>query len=78
VGYLDDGTMVVVERSRERIGSDVEATVTSVLVTANGRLVFARPLAKPAEAAVPRQPPGEITARIAAAAAAARQAESSS
>ncbi len=43
VGYLDDGTMVVVEKARDLVGSDVEATVTSVLVTANGRLVFARP-----------------------------------
>ncbi|WP_143447553.1 PIN/TRAM domain-containing protein [Kineosporia sp. R_H_3] len=42
VGYLDDGTMVVVEKSRERVGTEVGATVTSVLVTANGRLVFAR------------------------------------
>jgi uncharacterized protein YacL len=43
VGYLDDGTMVVVERSREQVGHEVHATVTSVLTTANGRMVFARP-----------------------------------
>ncbi|NLT54732.1 MAG: PIN domain nuclease [Actinomycetales bacterium] len=43
VGYLDDGTMVVVERARDRIGSDVQVTVTSVLTTANGRMVFAKP-----------------------------------
>jgi uncharacterized protein YacL len=43
VGYLDDGTMVVVERSRERVGAEVRVTVTSVLTTANGRMVFARP-----------------------------------
>lgn len=43
VGYLDDGTMVVSERSRERIGSEVLLRVTSVLTTANGRLVFAHP-----------------------------------
>ena len=42
VGYLDDGTMVVVEKARDRMGTEVGATVTSVLVTANGRLVFAR------------------------------------
>ena len=47
VGYLDDGTMVVVERSRERVGGEVHATVTSVLTTANGRMVFARPDAEP-------------------------------
>jgi len=49
VGYLDDGTMVVVERSRNRVGGEVHATVTSVLTTANGRMVFARPDADPTE-----------------------------
>jgi uncharacterized protein YacL len=43
VGYLDDGTMVVSERSRERIGTEIVVRVTSVLTTANGRLVFAHP-----------------------------------
>jgi uncharacterized protein YacL len=43
VGYLDDGTMVVVERSREHVGEEVRAAVTSVLTTANGRMVFAKP-----------------------------------
>ena len=43
VGYLDDGTMVVAERSRELVGTEVGVTVTSVLTTANGRMVFARP-----------------------------------
>lgn len=42
VGYLDDGTMVVVERAREAIGSEIPVQVTSVLTTANGRMVFAR------------------------------------
>jgi uncharacterized protein YacL len=45
VGYLDDGTMVVVERSREAVGREVEVRVTSVLTTANGRMVFSRPTA---------------------------------
>ena len=44
VGYLDDGTMVVVENSREQIGRTVQASVTSTLQTSAGRLVFARPL----------------------------------
>jgi uncharacterized protein YacL len=44
VGYLDDGTMVVVERARDRVGGEIHATVTSVLTTANGRMVFARPV----------------------------------
>jgi uncharacterized protein YacL len=43
VGYLDDGSMVVVERARQRVGSEVPVRVTSVLTTANGRLVFGRP-----------------------------------
>jgi uncharacterized protein YacL len=43
VGYLDDGTMVVVEGGRDRIGRTVRASVTSTLQTTAGRLVFARP-----------------------------------
>ncbi|HEX3898881.1 MAG TPA: TRAM domain-containing protein [Mycobacteriales bacterium] len=41
VGYLDDGTMVVVERGRSLVGKDVTVRISSVVVTANGRLVFA-------------------------------------
>jgi uncharacterized protein YacL len=44
VGYLDDGTMVVTESARDRVGEDVRVIVTSVLTTANGRLVFAKPI----------------------------------
>lgn len=47
VGYLDDGTMVVVERGREFVGHEVHVQVTSVLTTANGRLVFSRPVGEP-------------------------------
>jgi len=43
VGYLDDGTMVVVEHGRDQIGRTVGASVTSTLQTSAGRLVFARP-----------------------------------
>jgi uncharacterized protein YacL len=42
VGYLDDGTMVVIERGREFVGHELHVQVTSVLTTANGRLVFGR------------------------------------
>ncbi|MBN1954224.1 MAG: TRAM domain-containing protein [Anaerolineae bacterium] len=42
VGYLDDGTMVVIENGRPYIGSQVETTVTKVLQTAAGRMIFAR------------------------------------
>jgi uncharacterized protein YacL len=42
IGYLDDGTMVVVENGRKRINDEVEVTVTSVLQTTAGRMIFTR------------------------------------
>jgi uncharacterized protein YacL len=42
IGYLDDGTMVVVEQGRQHIGTDVPITVTSVLQTPAGRMIFGR------------------------------------
>jgi uncharacterized protein YacL len=42
VAYLDDGTMVVVENGRRHLGENVTATVTSVLQTAAGRMIFAQ------------------------------------
>ncbi|MDK1117295.1 MAG: TRAM domain-containing protein [Anaerolineae bacterium] len=42
VGYMDDGTMVVVENGREFIGEYQEVGVTKVLQTAAGRMIFAR------------------------------------
>ncbi len=42
IGYLDDGTMVVVEAGRDHIGKQVAITVTSVLQTSAGRMVFGR------------------------------------
>jgi uncharacterized protein YacL len=42
VGYLDDGTMVVVENGRGQIGRTVQVNVTSTLQTSAGRLVFAK------------------------------------
>jgi uncharacterized protein YacL len=42
VGYLDDGTMVVIEQGRSMIGQDVNITVTSVLQTPAGRMIFGR------------------------------------
>ncbi len=42
VGYLDDGSMVVVEHARELVGAEAAVHVTSVVTTANGRLVFGR------------------------------------
>ncbi len=42
VGYLEDGTMVVIEGGRNRIDESVTATVNSVLQTAAGRMIFAQ------------------------------------
>ena len=42
VGYLDDGTMVVVDHARRMIGRAVEITVTSVLQTASGKMIFGK------------------------------------
>ncbi|HXB02663.1 MAG TPA: PIN domain-containing protein [Opitutaceae bacterium] len=42
VGYLEDGSMVVVTAGRERIGQRVHAEITSVLPTAGGKMIFAR------------------------------------
>jgi uncharacterized protein YacL len=42
VGYLDDGTMLVVEGGSEHIGDTVAVTVTSVLQTSAGRMAFAK------------------------------------
>jgi uncharacterized protein YacL len=42
VAYLDDGTMVVVDNSRKLIGQTVDITVTSVLQTTVGKMIFGR------------------------------------
>jgi uncharacterized protein YacL len=42
VGYLDDGTMVVVEAGREHVSRAVEIAVTSVLQTSAGRMIFGK------------------------------------
>ena len=43
VGYLEDGTMIVVEHGRRLIGETTDVVVTSVLQTVAGRMIFARP-----------------------------------
>lgn len=43
VGYMDDGTMVVIENGNRYIGQHRNVTVTKVLQTAAGRMIFARP-----------------------------------
>jgi uncharacterized protein YacL len=42
VAYLDDGTMVVVEQGKKYLGQTVDVTVTSVLQTTAGRMIFTR------------------------------------
>ena len=42
IGYLDDGTMVVIENGREHIGQQVTVAVTSVIQKSAGRMVFGR------------------------------------
>lgn len=61
IGYLEDGTMVVVEGAAQRIGTDLEAEVTSLLTTDTGRMLFAKLMsADPArEAATPEPAPAD-------------------
>jgi uncharacterized protein YacL len=42
IGYLDDGTMVVVDDARKLLGRSVDVIVTSVLQTTSGRMIFAK------------------------------------
>ena len=42
VGYLDDGTMVVVDNAKNRIGDQIPVSVTSVLQTTAGRMIFTK------------------------------------
>lgn len=43
IGYLEDGTMVVVEEGRDYVGTQIGITVTSALQTSAGRMIFAKP-----------------------------------
>ena len=42
VAYLDDGTMVVVDNGRALMGQTLDVTVTSILQTAAGRMIFTK------------------------------------
>ena len=46
IAYLEDGTMIVVEEAKNRVGEEFRVAVTSVLQTAAGRMIFAKPLGK--------------------------------
>jgi len=69
VGYLDDGTMVVVEDARQHLGQELDITVTSTLQTSAGRMIFGRrsPGAgeSPAGNSAPRPPAGAHGERVA-------------
>ncbi len=43
IGYLEDGTMVVVEEGRDYVGGELRVIVTSALQTSAGRMIFAKP-----------------------------------
>ena len=55
IAYLDDGTMVVVDNARKMIGKTVESSVTSVLQTTAGKMIFGRYEEKRGE--IPHHPP---------------------
>ena len=42
IAYLDDGTMIVIEGAKNRVGDTIESVVTTVLQTAAGKMVFAK------------------------------------
>lgn len=43
LGYLDDGTMIVVESGKHHVGETIDVIVTSVLQTSAGKMIFAKP-----------------------------------
>jgi uncharacterized protein YacL len=63
VGYLEDGTMVVVEGGREHLDRQVHVTVTSVLQTPAGRMIFATAATEPRPAAEGRPRPAPRSTR---------------
>ena len=54
VGYLEDGTMIVVENGSRSVGNEVPVTVMRVLQTVGGRMIFAQPRGEVVEARRPR------------------------
>ncbi len=55
IGYLDDGTMIVIEDGRDYIGKKVDAAVQSILQTSQGRIIFTKVRGKSAQQG-PKQP----------------------
>src|SRR6266581_3454927 len=56
VGYLDDGTMVVVDNAKRHIGKNIDITVTSVLQTTAGKMFFGKSDALDEAAAIDHRP----------------------
>jgi hypothetical protein len=60
VAYLDDGTMVVVDNARKMIGKTIDVSVTSVLQTTAGKMIFGKwdersiPRSEPRQGPVPQ------------------------
>jgi uncharacterized protein YacL len=63
VGYLDDGTMVVVDHARRLIGKAIEISVTSVLQTASGKMIFGKLDEAPRSGETGRPGPVELLPR---------------
>lgn len=63
VGYLDDGTMIVVEGGRQYMNSTIEVNVTRVLQTVAGRMIFAHPKQTPASSPQTQAPPAQSSGR---------------
>lgn len=64
IGYLDDGTMVVIEHGEMAVGGEARVEVTSAMQTSAGRLIFARNIdasdATPTEADAPTTPDSQL------------------
>ena len=65
VGYLEDGTMIVVENGRSHIGQEISILVTSVLQTPAGRMIFGRPEARASGSYAPVAGPAPSTTTVA-------------
>ncbi|HEX3016009.1 MAG TPA: TRAM domain-containing protein, partial [Desulfobacteria bacterium] len=60
VAYLDDGTMIVVDGGKRYIGQSIGVLVTSVLQTAAGRMIFAKPKTIEKKSVEAHQPLNEV------------------
>jgi hypothetical protein len=63
VAYLDDGTMVVVDNARRQIGRAVDISVTSVLQTTAGKMIFGKLIEETAPRLAADRPPGDRSER---------------